>query len=92
MFFYIYIFRPPSNTKKGIYAQKYFEKCDVESYCDESILVGSQEAKKPVPSVPKDPYEFTDVDETAPSEKGFRPIADSFCKVILSFLSLPYFE
>lgn len=56
--------------------------------------MGSQEAKKPVPSVPKDPYEFTDVDETAPSEKGFRPIADSFGKVNpdFYFLSLPYFK
>lgn len=56
--------------------------------------MGSQEAKKPVPSVPKDPYEFTDVDETAPSEKGFRPIADSFSKVNSNFyfLSLPYFK
>lgn len=56
--------------------EKYHEETE-----HNNVVENCYEAKIPVPSVPKDPYEFTDNDETAPSEKGFRPIAESLSKV-----------
>lgn len=79
----LHYFRTSSAKKNA--SQKYLEKDDDNSDCEESSVTNSHDVKKPVPSAPKDPYEFTDIDETAPSEKGFRPIADSFSKVSGTF-------
>lgn len=41
-----------------------------DSDCD--ITDNGYDLDDTVPCIPKDPYEFTEFDETAPSERGFR--------------------
>lgn len=47
----------------------YKEELD-DSDCD--ITDNGYDVDDTVPCIPKDPYEFTEFDETAPSERGFR--------------------
>ncbi|CAL1281519.1 unnamed protein product [Larinioides sclopetarius] len=49
-----------------------------DSNCD--IIENAYEMDEVVPCAPKDPYEFTEFDETAPSERGFRQKTDIFLK------------
>ncbi|GBL82997.1 hypothetical protein AVEN_130574-1, partial [Araneus ventricosus] len=49
-----------------------------DSNCD--IIENAYELDESVPCAPKDPYEFTEFDETTPSERGFRQKTDIFLK------------
>ncbi|GIX80783.1 mediator of RNA polymerase II transcription subunit 13 [Caerostris darwini] len=49
-----------------------------DSNCD--IIESAYELDEAVPCTPKDPYEFTEFDETTPSERGFRQKAELFLK------------